>query len=63
MGVFAAGLLFRPVGALIFGRLGDRFGRKGTFLATITPMGVETTKYELALKQAGGKQELHGWNG
>lgn len=38
--------------------LGLVFKFKGTFLATITPMGVETTKYELGLKQAGGKQEL-----
>jgi MFS family permease len=42
LGVFAAGLLFRPVGALIFGRLGDRFGRKGTFLATVILMGGAT---------------------
>src|SRR5262245_31583075 len=27
-GVFAAGFLIRPVGALLFGLLGDRFGRQ-----------------------------------
>jgi MFS family permease len=42
LAVFAAGLFFRPLGALIFGRLGDRFGRKGAFLATIIMMGGAT---------------------
>ena len=39
---FAAGFATRPVGALIFGRIGDRIGRKATFLITITLMGVAT---------------------
>ena len=39
---FAAGFATRPVGALIFGRVGDRIGRKGTFLITISLMGVAT---------------------
>src|SRR5262245_49572404 len=42
LAVFAAGLLFRPMGALIFGRIGDRFGRKGAFLATVIIMGAAT---------------------
>ena len=42
LALFAAGLFFRPVGALIFGRLGDRFGRKGAFLATVIIMGGAT---------------------
>lgn len=42
LGAFAAGLAFRPLGALIFGRMGDRIGRKSTFLVTITLMGVST---------------------
>jgi MFS family permease len=39
---FAAGFAVRPLGALIFGRLGDLAGRKVTFLITITVMGSST---------------------
>ena len=39
---FAVGFGFRPLGAIIFGFLGDRLGRKYTFLATILLMGVAT---------------------
>ncbi len=36
---FAVGFGFRPLGAVLFGYLGDRLGRKYTFLVTITLMG------------------------
>ncbi len=39
---FAAGFAVRPLGAIIFGRLGDLAGRKYTFLITIVLMGVST---------------------
>jgi MFS family permease len=39
---FAAGFAVRPFGALIFGRLGDKVGRKHTFLITMTLMGLGT---------------------
>jgi MFS family permease len=39
---FSAGFLIRPLGALVFGRIGDRAGRKYTFLITMTIMGVST---------------------
>lgn len=39
---FAAGFFARPFGAIVFGRLGDRTGRKRTFLVTITVMGSAT---------------------
>ena len=40
--IFAVGFAFRPAGAILFGYLGDRLGRKYTFLVTITLMGVAT---------------------
>jgi MFS family permease len=40
---FAAGFAVRPLGALVFGRLGDLIGRKKTFLTTIIVMGAATT--------------------
>ncbi len=39
---FACGFLFRPLGALLFGHLGDLLGRKIIFISTITIMGVAT---------------------
>jgi MFS family permease len=39
---YAAGFLVRPVGGLIFGRIGDLIGRKYTFLVTIMVMGTST---------------------
>jgi MFS family permease len=39
---FAAGFAVRPLGALIFGRVGDIVGRKYTFLVTMTLMGLGT---------------------
>jgi MFS family permease len=36
------GFLIRPLGALLFGRIGDRVGRKYTFLFTLTGMGLST---------------------
>jgi predicted MFS family arabinose efflux permease len=39
---FAAGFAVRPFGALVFGRLGDLWGRKNTFLVTMLLMGAST---------------------
>jgi len=39
---FAAGFVVRPLGALVFGRMGDKGGRKKTFLVTISLMGGAT---------------------
>ena len=42
LATFGAGFGVRPLGAVLFGVLGDRIGRKHTFLVTITLMGVAT---------------------
>jgi MFS family permease len=42
LGAFAAGFIMRPFGALFFGNMGDRVGRKQTFLVTISLMGAST---------------------
>jgi MFS family permease len=42
VGIFTAGILIRPVGALVFGRIGDLVGRKYTFLITLSGMGLST---------------------
>src|SRR5881628_2149100 len=40
--IFSMGFLIRPLGALVFGWLGDKVGRKYTFIATLSGMGVST---------------------
>lgn len=42
LGAFAAGFIVRPFGALVFGYIGDRFGRKRAFIQTILLMGAST---------------------
>jgi MFS family permease len=39
---FGVGFVVRPLGALVFGRLGDLVGRKKTFLATLLITGLAT---------------------
>jgi len=42
LATFGAGFAVRPLGALVFGRIGDLLGRKYTFLITIVVMGAST---------------------
>ncbi|WP_083636328.1 MFS transporter [Bradyrhizobium sp. AS23.2] len=42
LGALAAGFVIRPIGAVVFGRIGDLVGRKYTFLITIVMMGSST---------------------
>jgi MFS family permease len=42
LGAFAAGFIVRPFGALVFGYIGDRYGRKRAFIQTILLMGTST---------------------
>jgi MFS family permease len=40
--LFSVGFLIRPLGAFVFGWLGDKVGRKYTFLVTLSGMGLST---------------------
>lgn len=43
MGTYGAGYIARIIGAFIFGKMGDRVGRKKVLFITITMMGICTT--------------------
>lgn len=40
---FAVGFISRPLGGLIFGHFGDKFGRKPVLVASLLTMGIATT--------------------
>src|SRR3989454_4746564 len=40
--IFSVGFLIRPLGAFVFGWLGDKGGRKYTFIVPLTGMGLAT---------------------
>jgi MFS family permease len=40
---FSAAFIARPVGALIFGHVGDKYGRRGALVATVMIMGAAST--------------------
>lgn len=42
LGTFGVGMIVRPLGAALFGSLGDRHGRRTIFLVTIVLMGTST---------------------
>lgn len=39
LGVFGAGFVARPIGGIVFGRIGDRRGRRTALMATVVLMG------------------------
>ena len=42
LATFGVGMLVRPLGAALFGTLGDKYGRRPVFIATIVLMGLAT---------------------
>jgi MFS family permease len=42
LATFGVGMVVRPIGAIIFGSIGDRIGRRPVFMVTITLMGIAT---------------------
>ncbi|MFA6035323.1 MAG: MFS transporter, partial [Myxococcota bacterium] len=42
-GVFAIGYIIRPVGGIIYGQIGDRYGRKKALIASVMMMAIPTT--------------------
>ena len=42
LATFGVGMLVRPLGAAVFGTLGDRYGRRPVFIATLVLMGIAT---------------------
>lgn len=54
LAVFAAGYLARPVGGLVFGRRGDRQGRRGSFLLSLGVMSAATAAMGLVPGYATG---------
>lgn len=46
-GVFAAGFIMRPVGGILFGYLGDKYGRKNALILSIILMAVPTVSMGL----------------
>jgi metabolite-proton symporter len=40
--VFGVAFVARPLGSIVFGPFGDRFGRKGTLVASLLTMGIAT---------------------
>jgi metabolite-proton symporter len=40
--VFGVAFVARPLGSIIFGHFGDKFGRKGTLVASLLTMGIAT---------------------
>ncbi|MBY0572362.1 MAG: MFS transporter [Undibacterium sp.] len=44
---YGAGLILRPFGSLLFGRMGDLIGRKRTFMLTMSLMGISTASIGL----------------
>lgn len=47
LATFGAGFVARPVGAMVFGHVGDKYGRRPALVATLLLMGLATTAMAL----------------
>ena len=51
LATFGAGFGVRPLGAIVFGHLGDLIGRKYTFLVTMATMGLVHRAHRLSCRR------------
>lgn len=58
--VFAVGFVARPIGAVVFGHSGDKLGRKGTLITTLTIMGGATTLHGCSARIPPGRDHRAG---
>jgi MFS transporter, MHS family, metabolite:H+ symporter len=58
-GTYFVGFAVRPVGGVIFGRLGDRLGRKFVLMATVGMMGAASTLIGLLPTYAGHPDDIY----
>ncbi|TQL68001.1 MHS family shikimate/dehydroshikimate transporter-like MFS transporter [Nocardioides albertanoniae] len=47
LATFGVGFVARPIGAMVFGHIGDRYGRRPALIATLMLMGLATTAMAL----------------
>ncbi|WP_344421386.1 MFS transporter [Pseudonocardia ailaonensis] len=57
------GFLVRPIGGIVFGRLGDRLGRKFVLMATVAMMGAASTLIGLLPTYDGAEGDWYGAGG
>jgi MFS transporter, MHS family, shikimate and dehydroshikimate transport protein len=56
---YAVGFLVRPIGVVVFGYLGDKYGRKPVLIATLLLMGLSTAVIGLlpsTMRSASGRR-------
>jgi hypothetical protein len=57
---FAVGFLMRPVGAVIFGHIGDRYGRARALLFSIALMAIRIGRLDHRAEEHPVRRPLHG---
>lgn len=62
-GTYFVGFAVRPIGGIIFGRLGDRLGRKFVLMTTIGMMGAASTLIGVLPTHDGAEGDIYGLGG